>query len=244
MGGHNRMNIITQDIITDVCDLNPGYIISDIICRQNDFVHIKEIEFLRLPDTNLEFKPIPSLNNAYEINENGTIFRNAKTKKQLKIILDMHHSATGYYATFICLNGIVRRLMIHKLVAEAWLGPIPEGLEVDHIDRNSHNNHYTNLRYVTHSDQMKNRVLGARIIEQAKANCRKYIVEKVMKPVKIISPKGDILDFCSFTECSKYLAKIFNNNVERIRKGILGKRKVEYNGYKIIYINEKMICIE
>lgn len=238
------MNIITPDIITDLYDLNPGYIISDIICRQNIITDIKEIEFLRLPDSNLEFKPIPSLDNKYEINENGTIFRNAKTKKPLKIILDMHHSLTGYYATFICLNGTVKRLMIHKLVAEAWIGPIPEGLEVDHIDRNSHNNHYTNLRYVTHSEQMKNRKLSIRIIEQAKINCRKYLVEKVMKPVKIISPKGDILDFNSFTECSKYLAKIFKIGVEQIRKGVLGKRKAEYNGYKIIYVNEKMICIE
>lgn len=238
------MNIITPDIITDLYDLNPGYIISDIICRQNIITGIKEIEFLRLPDSNLEFKPIPSLDNKYEINENGTIFRNAKTKKPLKIILDMHHSLTGYYATFICLNGTVKRLMIHKLVAEAWIGPIPEGLEVDHIDRNSHNNHYTNLRYVTHSEQMKNRKLSIRIIEQAKINCRKYLVEKVMKPVKIISPKGDILDFNSFTECSKYLAKIFKIGVEQIRRGVLGKRKVEYNGYKIIYVNEKMICIE
>ena len=37
------------------------------------------------------------------------------------------------------------------------MGTKPDGLETDHIDRNKDNNHYTNLRYVTKSEQMKNR---------------------------------------------------------------------------------------
>jgi len=64
-----------------------------------------------------------------------------------------------------------KRIMIHKVVAECWLGDCPDGYEVDHIDRNPHNNDYRNLRYVTHSKQMKNRVLSDRIINQAKQNC-------------------------------------------------------------------------
>ena len=46
-------------------------------------------------NSNLEFRKIKSLNFLYEVNENGTIFRNVKSKKQLKIKLDMHHSKTG-----------------------------------------------------------------------------------------------------------------------------------------------------
>ena len=41
------------------------------------------------------------------------------------------------------------------MVAECWLGEKPEGYEIDHIDRNSQNNDYRNLRYVTRSEQMK-----------------------------------------------------------------------------------------
>ena len=53
---------------------------------------------------------------------------------------------------------------MHRIVAECWLGDRPEGYEIDHIDRNTHNNKYTNLRYVTHSVQMKNRVLTEKMI--------------------------------------------------------------------------------
>ena len=52
-------------------------------------------------NSNLEFRKIKSLNFLYEVNENGTIFRNAKSKKQLKIKLDMRHSNMGYYMTLV-----------------------------------------------------------------------------------------------------------------------------------------------
>lgn len=38
---------------------------------------------------------------------------------------------------------------VHRLVYETYMGPIPENLEVDHIDGNPHNNNLENLRVVT-----------------------------------------------------------------------------------------------
>lgn len=43
------------------------------------------------------------------------------------------------------------------LVALAFLGPRPEGMEIDHIDRNKHNDRPENLRYVSRYEQMSNR---------------------------------------------------------------------------------------
>lgn len=230
------ISIITPEIITDIQNLNPGCIITDLFGFFDN--GCKSFEYNRFAKSELGFKPIPSFDNMYEINENGTVIRNVKTKKNLKIFLDMHHSKTGYYATFINFKGIVRRLMIHIAVAEAWIGKRPEGMEVDHKDRNPHNNDYHNLRYVTHSEQMKNRILSNRIIEQAKANCRKYLVERVMKPVKIITPDGTILEFESHTSCARYLSNALHEKIEHIRKCVIGKGVKEYNGYKIFHVVE------
>lgn len=184
-------------------------------------------------NSNLEFRKIKSLDFLYEINENGTIFRNVKSKKQNKIKLDYHHSKKGYYTTFCRFKGKPTRVMIHKVVAECWLGFCPEGYEVDHIDRNSHNNHYTNLRYVTKSEQMKNRdhsnisKTGSKNLEDSR--------KKRMKPVMIKSNEESKI-FESYAECSRYLANKYNKLFESIRYKLKSKRSHIFD-YDIIYLN-------
>lgn len=187
-----------------------------------------------MKNSNLEFRKIKSLQFLYEVNANGTIFRNVKSKKQLKIKLDYHHSEKGYYITFVNIKGKCIRVMIHKVVAECWLGDKPNGYEIDHIDRNPHNNHYRNLRYVTHSEQMKNRVLGENVIQQAIQNCMRW-VSYISKEVQIIG-NGEVKTFPSMSECSRYLGKVYGKSSEHIRHKLKDRRKHIYD-YDIIYLN-------
>lgn len=112
----------------------------------------------------MEFRKIPSSDYLYEINEDGTIIRNVKSKKHRKIQYQVWSENSAilktnpqnlYHKPYIKFKNKYR--MIHQLVAECWLGPCPEGYTVDHIDRNPMNNHYTNLRYATIKDQAQNR---------------------------------------------------------------------------------------
>lgn len=45
-----------------------------------------------------------------------------------------------------------KKILIHRAVAAAFIGPCPDGCEVSHKDGNSHNNHCSNLEYVSHSE--------------------------------------------------------------------------------------------
>lgn len=192
----------------------------------------------KVTNSNLEFRKIPSLKYLYEINSNGTILRNVKSKKQIKIKLDMHHSKTGYYATFIHFGGrrpgnYCKRVMIHKVVAECWLGPCPEGYEVDHIDRNSHNNDYRNLRYVTKSEQMKNRD-HTNIAARGKLNLE-YARIKRAKPVAIHDTmEGHWIRFKSESECARYIEKYHPGKYHRIMYRISVHRKKIYQ-FEMIY---------
>ena len=170
-------------------------------------------------NSNLEFRKIPSLNFLYEINENGTILRNVKSKKQIKIVLDYHHSKQGYYRASVCIKGKVRRVMIHRAVAECWLGEKPKDMEIDHIDRNSHNNHYSNLRYVNHNEHM---------------NCYNYTMKYVAIPVQIKS-SIDFKIFNSLTDCARYMGNVYNVKPESIRAKLKKRRKRIFD-YDITYL--------
>ena len=177
---------------------------------------------MNIKNSNLEFRKIPSLDFLYEINENGTIFRNVKSKKQNKIKLDMHHSKKGYYVSFCKHKGKSKRVMIHRAVAECWLGPCPKGLEVDHIDRNSHNNDFRNLRYVDKSTQMRNRD-HTNISKQGSANLDNARKQR-MKPVKISNKEFQKI-FESYAECSRFLGNYYGIDPEKIRYRLKRKSK-------------------
>ena len=51
-----------------------------------------------------------------------------------------------------------RREWVHRAICAAFYGPCPRGLEVRHLDGDPTNNHVTNLRYGTHSENMQDRI--------------------------------------------------------------------------------------
>jgi hypothetical protein len=55
----------------------------------------------------------------------------------------------------ICTNGPLKTIYIHHLVAETFIGKRPEGLVIDHIDGNKHNNRADNLRYLSNVENSK-----------------------------------------------------------------------------------------
>lgn len=49
-------------------------------------------------------------------------------------------------------------MLVHRLVASAFLGPCPKNKEVNHKDGNKLNNKLENLEYASHSDNMKHAI--------------------------------------------------------------------------------------
>ena len=177
-----------------------------------------------------EFRKIPSLQFLYEVNGDGTVIRNVKSKRHLTIRADYHHSESGYKATFVNIKGKVHRVMVHKVVAECWLGTAPDELpEVDHINRDSQDNRFDNLRYVSHSGQMKNRVLSDRIVENAKANCAAWN-KRVSVPVIINGERYD-----SIYAAARHMAEKYNTTVEHMR-GKLKARRSSIYGDSVQYL--------
>lgn len=60
----------------------------------------------------------------------------------------------GYCVVMLSRDGIKEQLSVHRLVLAAFVGPCPAGMVTNHIDAVRHNNHLSNLEYVTQSQNI------------------------------------------------------------------------------------------
>ncbi len=61
----------------------------------------------------------------------------------------------GYVYVPLCKLGKSSTMLLHRLVAKAFIGDCPDGYEVNHIDGDRCNNAVSNLEYVTPSQNMR-----------------------------------------------------------------------------------------
>lgn len=138
------------------------------------------------------WKPIPNFN-GYEVSDHGRVrsyqkrgggdgiaWSIADTPQR---ILKGGTKVSGYPFVLLCQNGVRKNYPIHQLVMLAFVGPCPESLEVCHNDLSRDNNYLKNLRYDTHSANMKERIWRKRrtpkeivlALRHARANGTKII---------------------------------------------------------------------
>ncbi len=95
------------------------------------------------------WKAIPSFPD-FEASSLGRIRRvaNCKNSRDTGGIIKARVQNAGYL--MVCLNyeNKVHARLVHRLVAEAFLGPCPKGFNVDHKDFSKLNNAAENLTYV------------------------------------------------------------------------------------------------
>ena len=87
----------------------------------------------------------------YWISEDGDIIN--MNKKHPKI---MKHETTrdGYKRIELYENGKSKKYSVHRLVYEAYIGELIEGLVIEHLDGNPSNNNYKNLKQSTQKENI------------------------------------------------------------------------------------------
>ena len=88
----------------------------------------------------------------YEVSWWGRV-RNTKTAR----ILKPQTSTPGYLFVRLYKNGKANIHYIHQLVAREWVSNSGEKRCIDHMDGCKTNNHYENLRWATHTENLRNR---------------------------------------------------------------------------------------
>lgn len=156
----------------------------------------------------------------YQISNFGNVKSNITNK-----IIKPWQNKNGYVSVTLHKNGIKRNFYIHRLVAKYFVeNKNPKSyFEINHIDENKKNNHYTNLEWCDRSYNCQY------------SDCSKAVAEYNRTAVYRINPDGTKTLYNSTTEAGKA------NGLSRyaISKCINGVNKTA-GGYEWISVKPKI----
>ena len=177
-------------------------------------------------------KEIPGYNGNYKINESGIIVN--KNNHVMRTAL----SNSGYLRTALeDQDGNRKNKSIHRLVAETFI-PNPDNLPVVmHLDNDPLNNHVSNLKWGTQSDNMRQAFDENRKVSPSKGHKypNQYQVYNTETNDSIICDcRSDVSDLIGYAEIS------LKNMIGNGRKIALGP----YKDYEIRRLKEMVKLIE
>lgn len=104
-----------------------------------------------------QWKDVVGYEGLYQVSSHGrvkTLLGRFPTKEILKQTLSGGYPTVGLYKNKKRTNGFV-----YRLVARAFLGPVPEGMQIAHLDGNKLNSNASNFQYVSPLENMRHKIL-------------------------------------------------------------------------------------
>lgn len=185
---------------------------------------------------NNNWRIIPELE-SYAVNEDGIVKALAKTRVNLGNGKQRHYKehiikpkyTSRYWYVSLMHNGVKKTYRLHRLVYKAFVGEIPKGMVIDHIDGDRSNNNVDNLRCVTLSENCQN--------PNTKYNKSRSVVQIDKNSGKVINT------FKSVTDAETYIA---GKQQGHIGECCRGKRRTAYGFFWQFKdaVKENSLCIK
>lgn len=149
-----------------------------------------------------EWRPVVGYEGIYEVSDHGRVrsldreieYRDGRTRRHRGLILSPDRHRNGRLQVCLYLGGKGRQRMVHRLVLEAFVGPCPHEMDGCHWDDDPDNNHLSNLRWASRSDNMLDKVRNGNHNEARKTHC----------------PRGH-----EYTEANTYIGRQTHGGVHR-----------------------------
>ena len=176
----------------------------------------------------------PGFEGFYYIYEDGQVYSLQKKK-----FLKLSHSARGsiydYLRVTLCVGKKTKVVYLAPLVLHHFVSPMPVGCEANHKDLNKMNNHYTNLEWITHQQNIlharnKKKWIGKRPEGfKIEDNARKKMAKAKFKKILLFNDNEHIV----YESIEEFVIK--NNTYRKLFNRLVNSCKT-YNGYYIRYL--------
>jgi len=122
--------------------------------------------------TRESWRSVPGYEGSYEVSDLGRV-RSWRPWRGNPVprVLAASPDTNGHRRIRLSFEGSAEHAGVHKLVMLAFVGPVPEGMEVLHGDDDKTNNRLSNLRYGTRSENMLDRVENGRDPRSNQTHC-------------------------------------------------------------------------
>lgn len=135
-----------------------------------------------IASTDEEWRPVPDWPD-YSVSSAGRVISHKGKRPRLLVQWDQN----GYPFVTLRVPGRRKTATVHGLVARAFLGPRPEGLEVRHLNGEAWDCRLQNLSYGTHAENMQDCLAHGRHAMANKTHCPR---EHPYSPENTVSQQG------------------------------------------------------
>ena len=183
------------------------------------------------------WRDIPEYEGLYQASNLGRIKSLQRTKQRLdgthiqnvnERILISKTGKYGYLRLLLHKNSIRKTYSVHRLVWSAFNGPIPEGMQINHINEIKTDNRLENLNLMTPKE---NTNWGTRNYRAGKANSISQMHSRNCKKVMQYDLQGNLVkEWFSAAEAERNTG-YFSTNITRCCRGGINS----YKGFKWQY---------
>ena len=104
----------------------------------------------------------------------GKLFWKVSPSRRAKVGMEAgSRSSHGYILISFQGGGVRRPLYAHRIIWEMHNGPIPDGLQIDHINGVRFDNRLENLRLATRSQNLRNKKHSGAYFDKRRAHMKK-----------------------------------------------------------------------
>ena len=160
-----------------------------------------------------EWRTVEGYEGLYELRNDGLLYSHPRntTKGGYSYGNDDMHK--GYLKKVLCGNGVKKQVRMNRLVYETFIGPIPEGYDVHHINHNKKDNRVENLELIEKSTHAKKHI----------EETPNKLIKATQKVIEQYTLDGEfIAEYASINEASR-ITNISTSNICKCCKGLRNK---------------------